>query len=358
MKTPILRVDPTRSTILRSSFIRGLRRLYVNLKRDIWNLIVVEDSFGLIDNSPFVPTVNRRWAYSSKEEAIDNFDKWLADRISRTVSSKAEADRWKAYIGRGFEKGVNRAFADTRGMRRKGGKGGAPVEFTETQREAFLRVSTGSQAASEKLRLLRFKALQGVRDLSGELRSKARRSLTDGLVRGLSPREIAANLSKVLDISLNRAMTIARTELVSAHAEGQLEAMEQLGVEAVGVAVEWSTTGVACKLCVPLKGIVLKPSEARGMIPRHPNCYCAWVPANVGEDKSERKTQKRTQSKIKTAIKKSEKEEGGDTGWGPNKAIAKKRPESVLNHEGCSAGCHEGLLAFAALIERLEGTND
>ena len=24
-------------------------------------------------------------------------------------------------------------------------------------------------------------------------------------------------------------------------------------------------------------------SEARGLIPRHPNCRCAWIPANVGE---------------------------------------------------------------------------
>jgi len=40
-----------------------------------------------------------------------------------------------------------------------------------------------------------------------------------------------------------------------------------------------------CELCAPLEGIVLKVSEARGMLPRHPNCRCCFIPANVGEHK-------------------------------------------------------------------------
>lgn len=353
MNNNLLNIDPTRSTFLRNSFLAGLRKQFRIIKRDLFRLIVKEDAFGL-KPTPFdeLMTQNRRWAYSNKEEAISNFDRWLADRINRTVSSKAEAERWRKYIERGFEKGVNRAYADTRGLR----KGVASEAIQESQREQFLRLSLGTASASEKLRLLRFKALRNVEDMAGEMKSRARRVLTDGLVKGLSPREIATGLSKALDISQARALTIARTELVTAHAEGQLEAMEQLGITEVGVAVEWSVKAGACKLCTPLKGIVLKVSEARGMIPRHPNCYCAWVPANLGESKEEKKQQKRTQPSIKRAIKKSEKEEGGDSDWGPNRAISKKRPESVLTkneeHQDCT--CHPGLLRFAELLEAIE----
>ena len=74
---------------------------------------------------------------------------------------------------------------------------------------------------------------------------------------------------------------------IRAHNEGQLEAMEGLGAEEVGVAVEWSTSGLGvtkrgypspCKVCAPLKGIVLSLKEAHGLLPRHPNCV-------VGETK-------------------------------------------------------------------------
>ena len=42
-----------------------------------------------------------------------------------------------------------------------------------------------------------------------------------------------------------------------------------------------------CPLCMDLEGVVLDlKKEARGIIPRHPNCRCAFRPANIGEDRS------------------------------------------------------------------------
>ena len=48
-------------------------------------------------------------------------------------------------------------------------------------------------------------------------------------------------------------------------------AFEALGVEELGVAVEWATAGdeAVCELCEALEGVVLKIEEARGMLPRH-----------------------------------------------------------------------------------------
>jgi hypothetical protein len=39
-----------------------------------------------------------------------------------------------------------------------------------------------------------------------------------------------------------------------------------------------------CPLCQPLEGVVMKIKEARGLIPRHVQCRCSFLPANVGED--------------------------------------------------------------------------
>lgn len=172
------------------------------------------------------------------------------------------------------------------------------------------------------------------------------RELTNGFARGINPREMARNIGKNVEgfagtEGKTRAMTIARTETIRSLAERQLDEIEALGV--VGVAVEWSTSenGEVCKLCAPLNGIVLTVAEARGLIPRHPGCSCCGTPANVGEDKT---GQKRSKTAIDKAIDKSitaeiprnnnrtlaAQKEG--TSWaGVHKAIAKKRPKSVLD---------------------------
>jgi DNA topoisomerase-1 len=118
--------------------------------------------------------------------------------------------------------------------------------------------------------------------------------------------------------------------------------MENLGVEKVGVAVEWSVSGLGetalgnpspCPVCAPLEGIVMRLSEAHGLIPRHPNCMCTFVPANVGEDSED---QIDTQSGIERAIRDSLEEEGGaeKSSWaGTEVEVDKARPQSIFNVE-------------------------
>lgn len=68
------------------------------------------------------------------------------------------------------------------------------------------------------------------------------------------------------------------------------------------------------------------------MIPRHPNCRCAWVPANVGEPTDK---QKRTRARIVAAIAQSRAKQRGkkgkESGWGKI-VVTAQRPESVLNN--------------------------
>lgn len=71
-----------------------------------------------------------------------------------------------------------------------------------------------------------------------------------------------------------RATTIARTEVSRAVSEGSLTAYEEAGVN-----VEWITRGaLADDICSPNDGKLFTVSEARGLIPAHPNCICGWGP--------------------------------------------------------------------------------
>jgi hypothetical protein len=57
-----------------------------------------------------------------------------------------------------------------------------------------------------------------------------------------------------------------------------------------------------------MEGVVLTIKEARGMIPRHVNCRCAWIPADRVRREKGQKRGKRKDS----AIRKSIKSEGGE----------------------------------------------
>jgi SPP1 gp7 family putative phage head morphogenesis protein len=89
----------------------------------------------------------------------------------------------------------------------------------------------------------------------------------------------------IAGLARTRANMIARTETIYAHAEGQLDSFEELNIREVGVMAEWLTAGDedVCLECEALEGTVMTIEEARGLLPRHPNCRCAWIPANVGE---------------------------------------------------------------------------
>ena len=65
------------------------------------------------------------------------------------------------------------------------------------------------------------------------------------------------------------------TELSAAN-----DAYEEAGIKGVKAKVEWVTAGDdrVCEECAGLEAEVFTLDQARGLIPLHPNCRCAWIP--------------------------------------------------------------------------------
>lgn len=211
---------------------------------------------------------------------------------------------------------------------------------------------------SERVNLLATRLENELRGATTAMSQQVARELVSGIEKNLTPRQVARNIVKKVDgIGRTRAMVIANTELVRAHAEGQLDAMAEEGVERVTPAVEWTTAATPCNLCQPLRGIVVTIDEARGMIPRHPNCRCAWRDAKAFRPPSSGR-RKLAKSSIEKAIVQSLREEGDvdfddEGGWGAGESIGERRPitnemlefSRVIN-SGCGAGApgHPGFL--------------
>ncbi len=297
---------------------------------------------GITVNQP-----NQRWRFLSNPEKVAAFRQWLDTQIQVDIigiNSVTEIDNayWTKYVEEGYRKGAGRAFDDVR--KPALASGSEQLSFFEGTKQEFLRQSFGRPETIEKVKLLAGRVFTDLTGVTDVMAAQMTRVLTDGLVQGQNPREIARALNQRVDaIGKARSTVIARTEIIRAHAEGQLDALEQLGVAEVGVMVEWSTAGDdrVCPRCEPMDGVVLKIREARGLIPLHPQCRCAHIPANVGEST-------RGQTRSKTEIDKSIRE--SVKAFKPKKTkrtiaqqkqltpfagktIAKRRPRSVLEPE-------------------------
>lgn len=332
---PLL-VDPTRTQGLRESFAKELRKRFRRIKGDLLKLIVDEDAFGLKPMNNQAPTINQRWRFRTSAQKTQDFLTWLRSQLQTQFLGADDREVWERYVQQGFRQGAGRSFDDfKRSLARRGRASRLQQQmgFYQGTREEFLRSAFRRPVSVEKVQLLTSRVFTDLQGVTDALSTKMTRTLADGLTQGVSPLSLVKSLADDLDIHEMRAETIARTEIVRAHAEGQLEALEELGVEEVGVTVEWDTArdGRVCPLCAPMQGVVLKVSEAKGMIPRHPNCRCAWVPAGLGEDSSGQKT---TRKQIRDAIRSSqEKVKDGATKWGPAERISQDRPVSIITNE-------------------------
>ena len=250
---------------------------------------------------------NTRWRFLTDSQKVNEFSRWLQQEIATgivtTTAENVEQAYYQAFVEEGYRKGAGRAFDDVRKPALASTE--KQLAFFQGTKDEFLRQSFAHPIAIDKVKLLTGRVFTDLRGVTEAMATTMTRTLAEGLVRGENPRTIARTLAKNIDtIGRHRANLIARTEIIRAHAEGQLDAMERLGVVEVGVMVEWSTAGDdrVCPRCQPMDGVVFKIKEARGLIPLHPQCRCAHIPANVGEDT---KDQKRSKTEIEESIRQS-----------------------------------------------------
>jgi len=109
------------------------------------------------------------------------------------------------------------------------------------------------------------------------------RILAQGIGEGRGPMDIARELNERVDkIGISRARMLARTEIVSAHAEASINAYEEAGLEGVDVEAEILNGSDPCPECQDLAANgPYTISEARSLIPAHPNCVCSLNPKVV-----------------------------------------------------------------------------
>lgn len=266
--------DPTRTTLIRRRFQADLNRRFRSLRLAIIDFINTKDALALKEKKqPVFLAREREFEFLTDADKLKSFNDWLRAQIEAEIlsaSSDAIPDRpWTAtYIESAYKRGQLNAYLSAR--------------QAEGSSEEFLRTSFNQPEALNKVRLLATRAFEELKGVTASMSSQMNEILSRGMIEGKGPAEIAREMSeRIGSLTRSRALLIARTEVIHAHAEGQLDAFKKLGVEALGLKAEWSTAGDdrVCPLCSEKEGQVFTIAEARGMIPLHPNCRCAWIPS-------------------------------------------------------------------------------
>jgi SPP1 gp7 family putative phage head morphogenesis protein len=217
----------------------------------------------------------RDYRFLTKEEKEDRFIAWLERKIDDEVLVVDNRDAVRRgnhqtaqYVRKAYSKGVQHAGAK---LRQQG------VDVDQLALEDIFNTPVHSSKL-ETLYLRAYDNLEGITEATGEEISE---ELADALSQGWNPRKAASQINDRVDaVGITRARVLARTEIIHAHAEGTLDRLESEGFEEVTADVEWSTAGDSrvCPICASLEGNTYTIEEARGRLPQHPQCRCAWLP--------------------------------------------------------------------------------
>lgn len=282
--------DPTRTKTLRDRYAARLRGMGNELATDIvrwlenpqnWlsealpieaDTIDADSLERLTDNA----TGPSKWSLAPARQVLSAFTRWLNKRTDSSLPKNEQVH----VDSDGF---VSKAY-DAGGVRAQSFN----VPQTPDEMGGGFQMSFRTGTFIERLKILRTQARQQITGMSNQLKKRAIDLMTEGLISGKSPREIGRDMVKAIrKLTKTTATRIARTEVIRAHAEGTLDHLEALGVTEVGVEVEFTATMVdegvfesrVCPKCRALHGNIYKIDQAHGIIPVHPNCRCAFLPA-------------------------------------------------------------------------------
>ena len=217
----------------------------------------------------------KRYDFPSGAGKYPAFLEWLRDLFVVEILDGSTAwspGHWQnIYVTNAYTRGVERAINEME-------RAGISQAFLPQLPLPLPGVAVPINArALEILSIRNYELLKGITD---SMAAQIQETLTAGVLEGINPLEMARRMTRRIGIGLNRARTIARTEVIRSFNEANLDTYEQYGVRGVTASVEFSTAGDSrvCQRCAGLQGTIVSVAQARGVIPVHPNCRCTWLP--------------------------------------------------------------------------------
>lgn len=270
------KTDPTQTLTLRRKFERDLDKRFNQLKRLIVESLVANDALGLKVNAQAAGT--RAFAFSRSSQKVEAFMAWLRGAQDELILEVNRGTR-RAVTGNSLWADVYLDTAYQRGLALASSKlQGVGVSVSEN----YINSAWYRPVHADSIGLIYTRTYSDLKGITEAMDTQISRVLAQGLAEGRSSDSIARDLADRVDkIGKTRARNLARTEIVNAVSEASLNSYEEAGLEGVGLEAEFTTSGdeAVCQKCEDLaKGGPYTIAQARGLIPAHPGCRCAWFP--------------------------------------------------------------------------------
>lgn len=290
--------DPTGTLRLRRRYEAAMISRFRRLRALVRRAILIEDVFGLREPRRLPRPIAGlddlrvgdarmdspgRGAFSGfthSEEKAREFMLWLRRqsrlgildiREGTPVERSLQGNWQKIYIDSAYRQGLRDAEIEK--------KQALPDAATENIQTAFLR-----PVHADRVGRIYTRNLEDLNNITEAMSSQIREVLAEGVLDSRNPNQIARKVVERVDkIGITRARTLARTEIVAAHAEATLASFEEAGIHGVSNQAEFMTSedDRVCQICASMSGDVYTLEDAKGVIPVHPNCRCRWLPVIV-----------------------------------------------------------------------------
>lgn len=276
--------DPTRTTGLRGSFAAAMKRRFRVLRGLIREALTERDMLG---------GIAVQFEYTRSGDKVTAFMEWLRRQVDQNIlyaqaipqGGQAIERAWTdIYIRRAYEAGAVRGRQEMRAA-------GYKVPALAAAEVMTMPVH------ADRAGVIYARVYEELRGITAQMDRDISRILAQGMIDGDNPRTIARNINRTINGGLDmevktragitrliparqRAVMIARTEVIRAHHLANVQEMINWGVEGVFVKAEFRTAGDdrVCDECADLDGNVYSMQEAQALIPVHPNCRCIVLP--------------------------------------------------------------------------------
>lgn len=292
--------DSTKTTQLRNIFARKINSKFIELGITVRKSVDFNDCFGLrtsILTQQMYPTGRRAFAYLTSAEKVDAFMAWLQEQVDKGILQvgqfqqigRAVQSAWTdQYILDSYKRGVIRARAELTN---------AGYDVPRVEDSGGIGAIMNLPMHMDRVGLLFTRTFNDLKGITAAMDSQISRILAQGIADGDGPALLARKMVSAINgtgagelgitdalgrfiPASRRAMMLARTEIIRAHAEAQLQEFRNWGVIGVSALAEFQTAGDdrVCEKCASLQGKVFSLDEASGIIPVHPKCRCCWLP--------------------------------------------------------------------------------
>ncbi|MDH2371909.1 phage minor head protein [Providencia rettgeri] len=180
----------------------------------------------LLNRIPSEPVVNKKYQFDLDPNYLSIVLRDGELMVDEVLLQGGEFNNFffNEYVSTAYERGTAQEYANLAQQ---------STAYAATQQSvATILLSEPYQL---RMALVRARVFEEMKGLSAQVKADMARILTDGIARGLNPREVARNLNEQSSIEIRRANRVARTEITTALRRARMdeadEASEVLNLE-------------------------------------------------------------------------------------------------------------------------------